>query len=147
MTILEKDAINIPILKTDFDILESWESYLNDLFGNKKSGQRIPATNIYESKERYLMELGIPGMEKNDFDITIEDDATIISAEKETQKVSDDEIKREEYNFSSFKRHFNVPKEADMDKIEAEYNNDVLSIYIPKKKEKVEKSTKKITIQ
>lgn len=97
----------------------------------------LPAVNIKENDNEFVVEVAVPGMNKNDFKIDLENNLLTISSEK----VSNDEEKkgnytRKEYSYQSFKRSFTLPKNiVDSDKIKAKYHAGELIIEIPKKEE------------
>lgn len=102
----------------------------------------VPAVNIEENKDQYLLSLAVPGMKKNDFNINVEGNILTISCEKEEK--SENKQKngfRNEFNYSSFSRSFTLPDEVIKDKIDAQYENGVLKLSLPKKEE-----AKKLTV-
>lgn len=110
-----------------------------DFFAPTTSFRResIPAVNVLETEKEYQLEMAIPGMDKKDVQIEIEDDVLTISSEMKNEKNEDKEnFTRREFHFSSFKRSFNIPEEADASKIEARHENGVLNVHIPKKDRK-----------
>lgn len=95
---------------------------------------KVPAVNITDNKENYLISLAIPGMEKKDFNIDIEGNMLTVSCEKEeTKEEKDKAYSRKEYNYNSFSRSFNLPEEVIQEQINAVYDNGILNITLPKK--------------
>src|SRR5690606_8989880 len=92
-----------------------------------------PAANIKSFEDRIEIDLAVPGLEKSDINITIEDRNLIVSAEKETNE--DTKFKRKEFNYSNFKRQFNLSETADVNNIQATMNAGILTISISKKPE------------
>lgn len=96
----------------------------------------MPAVNITEQKDDYLVALAAPGLKKEDFKIDIEGNMLVISCEKEEKKEEKDvKFTRKEYNFTSFERSFTLPDEVNKEKIEARYEEGVLKLFLPKKDE------------
>lgn len=94
---------------------------------------KVPAVNITDNKENYLISLAIPGMEKKDFNIDIEGNMLTVSCEKEeTKEEKDKAYSRKEYNYNSFSRSFNLPEEVIQEQINAVYDNGILNITLPK---------------
>jgi len=94
---------------------------------------KVPAVNITDNKENYLISLAIPGMEKKDFNIDIEGNMLTVSCEKEeTKEEKDKAYSRKEYNYNSFSRSFNLPEEVIQEQINAAYDNGILNITLPK---------------
>ena len=96
-----------------------------------------PSVNVVEHDNHFTMELAAPGLEKKDFNIQIESDYLVISAEKKMEKedTSNSKFTRREFNYSSFKRSFQLDDNINLEGIAATYDNGVLKITLPKKEE------------
>jgi HSP20 family protein len=89
-----------------------------------------PAADIFEEDTHFLLALEVPGVKRDDIKIEVEGDRVVISGER---KATDD--KRSLYGerrFGSFERAFTLPANADSTKIEAKYEDGVLSVVVPK---------------
>ena len=131
-TALAKFNERTPFVFDDF--FKPWNNWFeNDLFTGR--ALTIPAVNITDNKEDFMVALAVPGMKKDDFNIDIDGNMITISCEKE-EKIEEKESKftRKEYNFSSFSRSFTLPDEIINEKIEARYEEGVLKLFLPKKK-------------
>ncbi len=126
------------------DLLENIErSFLGRV--DENSGD-IPAVNIKEENDKFVLELAAPGMKKDDFKINLDNYQLTISAETRNEKKErEDSYTRREFVYNSFSRSFTLPKTIDIDKIKADYRNGVLNIVLPKKEEEA-KLTKQIKI-
>ncbi|APF17563.1 Hsp20/alpha crystallin family protein [Caldithrix abyssi] len=106
----------------------------------------IPLMNVEELKDAYRITLEVPGMEKDDIDISIKDDVLTISGEKKEDFKEEGTLFRRERWFGKFTRSLTLPGDVDVDKIEAEYKNGVLTLHLPKsetaKGKKIEVKTK-----
>jgi HSP20 family protein len=109
----------------------------------------MPAVNIKETKENFVVEVAAPGMKKDDFKIELDNNLLVISSESEesNEQKGEGEFTRREFSYQSFKRSFTLPKTIEDGKIEAQYNDGVLSITLPKKEEAKEKPKKLIAIK
>lgn len=106
-----------------------------------------PSVNVVETHDHYRIEVAAPGLEREDFDIQVEDDHLTIKAEKEHKdEVKEDSFVRREFNYTSFSRNFQLPKSVDGEGIAAKYENGVLTIGLPKKEEVKGKPVKRIEI-
>ena len=121
------------------------EFLMRDLFNHKPmTGLTIPSANIKETEKSFLIELAVPGMQKSDFDIHIEEIALTISSEKKRdEKIENEKYTRQEFSYSSFKRSFTLPDSIENDQVKASYENGLLSIELPKKLV-AEKNNKKL---
>jgi len=107
----------------------------------------VPAVNTRESDDAYYIELDLPGIKKEDIEITTEDNVLTISGERKYQEeAKEDEYYKVESAFGKFARSFTLPEKVDVDKIHAESKNGVLEVVIPKLPEEVTKP-KKIEIK
>ncbi len=97
----------------------------------------LPAVNVKETNDEFVIELAAPGMDKKDFKISFKNNVITISSEKEEKKEEKKEnYTRREFSYQSFQRAFTVPENAILsDKIEATYNNGILEIKLPKREE------------
>lgn len=89
----------------------------------------LPATDIVENDNDYELALEVPGFNKSDFSVKIENNKLIISGEKKT---SEKKYNLRETFQGSFVRTFNLPKNIKTDEINAIYNDGILTIKIPK---------------
>ncbi len=116
-------------------------SIFNDFFDNDwmvKANATAPAINVIESDKDYKVEVAAPGMTKEDFNIHLsEDNELVISMEKKTEnKEEDKENKkylRREFSYTKFQQALVLPDDVEKDKINANVNNGVLTIELPKR--------------
>ena len=135
--------------------LNRWEpTLLDQLFDDRwfnfdTFNQTFPAVNTIEKENQYLLEIAVPGLDKKDFEIQIQNDLISISSiSKQEKEVKDNfNYNRQEFNYNSFHRTFSLPKEVDQSKIKAIYTNGILTITLPKLKEVISKSRKLIEVK
>ncbi len=120
----------------------------NDLdFFSPRAKNNLPAANVVESKEEFVIELAAPGMKKKDFNVKIENDVITIESKREEKEVKEEmNFTRREFNYSSFSRSFTLPESIDNEKIDARYEDGVLRIHLPKKEEAKVKALREIKI-
>lgn len=107
----------------------------------------MPPVNIREDEKNYALELAVPGIDKNNLKIDINEDVLTISSEHKTETgESKDGYKRKEFSYSSFCRSFYIPENVNRDKIEANYNDGILSVGLPKQEETKNKISRQIEI-
>ena len=108
----------------------------------------VPAVNITEQKDQYLVSLAAPGMKKDDFNIDVDGNMLTISSQKEESKEDKDKrYTRREYSYSSFSRSFTLPDEVNKEKIDARYEDGVLKISLPRYEEAKKTSAKHIAVK
>lgn len=118
-----------------------WQEWFEDFFNTspagllQKVGINIPAVNIREEGTTYLIEVAAPGMEKSDFNITLNQGVlSISSVHKEEQENKEDKYHRREFSYSAFSRSFTLPEDADDDGVSAKYDKGVLSVTVMRHK-------------
>ena len=108
----------------------------------------LPAVNVKENDDDYVIEVAAPGMKKKDFKINYHNNVLTISSEKKDESEErEDNYSRREFSYQSFQRSFTVPQNSvDSEKIEASYNDGILNIKLPKREELKPKPAKEIKI-
>ncbi|OOG63745.1 HSP20 family protein [Flavobacterium sp. 103] len=121
--------------------------FFDDIFGRdffnwennnySTTSTTLPSVNIKETSDNYEVEVAAPGMDKNDFKITLDGNQLTISSVKENEQTTGNEnYSRREFSYQSFQRSFELPKNVvDEDKIIARYENGLLLLSIPKREE------------
>ena len=106
-----------------------------------------PSVDIKTEEKQYLIYVDIPGVEPDDIEVFVEQNALVIKGERHTESEEKKEgYSRIERSCGSFYRRFTLPNDANGDKIDAHSKNGVLEIAIPKKKEK-EAEKKRVEIK
>lgn len=109
--------------------------------------KQLPAVNIQETEQAFLLELLAPRLKKEDLQVEIEKDVLSIASEAEEKTEETGRYTRKEYNFSSFRRTFSIPESVDSKKIDALYSEGVLTVTLTKRKEAVQEAKKSIRIR
>ncbi|MBN1493433.1 MAG: Hsp20/alpha crystallin family protein [Candidatus Omnitrophica bacterium] len=95
-----------------------------------------PAVDVYDSKDNILVKADVPGLKKEDIDVTIQDNTLIIRGEKkEEHEERDKDYVRTERFHGAFHRTITLPGDVDAAKAKAEYKNGTLELTLPKKEE------------
>lgn len=151
MSTLLKVNNGFPVLNSSFFD----DFFTRDLFDwNDKNfsamGNTLPSVNVKETDKNYEIELAVPGMRKDDFNVELNNNVLQISSEKEERKEEKDKkgnFVRKEFNYQSFSRAFTLPDSIDDGKIDAEYRDGILHILIAKKEPAKMPPTKRIAIK
>jgi HSP20 family protein len=105
----------------------------------------VPRADILENEKAFEIQLAAPGMNKEDFNIDLNDNVLIISGERKFKQEKDESnIHSIETQFGTFSRSFSLPDNVDTAKIGAAYVNGILEITIPKDEKKLVKTTIKV---
>lgn len=109
-------------------------------------GYMVPDVDVWETKKQVKVRAELPGMERDDVTLTLQDGVLTLKGEKKLEKESDEKNGRiVECRYGRFERNFTLPVSADWSKISAKFKNGVLTITMPKLPEK-ELPVKKIDI-
>ncbi|WP_347158686.1 Hsp20/alpha crystallin family protein [Pontibacter chitinilyticus] len=112
-----------------------------------KGMKKVPSTNIKEKDDRFEIELAVPGMDKKDFKVEVNDTILTVSAEQTEAKHEEKaHYTRREFSYTSFARSFELPASVKSDTIQAAYENGILMLTLPKKEEAFTGNNKKIEV-
>ena len=99
-------------------------------------GSWSPSVDIYENKEQIVLEAELPGMNREDFDLTVENNVITLRGERRFEKKEDtDNYHRVERAYGSFTRSFTLPNTVSGEGASADYRNGVLRVTLPKREE------------
>ena len=122
------------------------ERFFNDsLYDNTQDNSFVPAVDIIESDKNYELQFAVPGFDKENFELGVDDNILTVSGERKfEEEKSGKTFKSVRTSFGSFRRSFTLPENVDATKIEANYKNGILEVVIPKDETKVLKTTIKV---
>ena len=137
----------IPRKRNEFDLFDDFFGG-NDLFPRRDSS--IMKTDIKEKKDKYVIQMDLPGYEKDNIDLQLKDGYLEVTAsvEKEEDNSKDEKFVHEERFYGHCSRSCYVGDEISEEDIHAQFKNGILEIDIPKKDPKEElPEAKKIEIE
>lgn len=115
------------------------DTLLGNWFGDKpgscKTAVRtfMPRTNIVEKDASFVISLELPGIDVSDVDVEASDDKLTISGEKKIELQDEtDKLHRRERVSGKFERSFEFPTQVDFESIQADFQNGVLTVTVPK---------------
>ncbi|MCF4101320.1 Hsp20/alpha crystallin family protein [Gillisia sp. M10.2A] len=144
-TIIRNDANWLPSIFDDM-FKTDW---LGGTTNVNSIGTSIPAVNIHESDDNFLVAVAAPGKTKEDFNIELDNDILTISSEIKDEletKEASGKFTRKEFSYSNFKRAFSLPDTVNSQNISATYINGVLEITLPKREEAKVQAKRQIEI-
>jgi len=107
-------------------------------FGEEGIGRGAwnPSVDIYENKDQIVLEAELPGMKRDDFELSVENNVITLRGERQFEKKEEsDNYHRVERSYGSFTRSFTLPQSVSADGATAEYRNGVLRVTLPKREE------------
>lgn len=133
------------------DLERSWRNIdkpfgLDEFFAREDNQRLVPAVNIKESSGEYKIEAELPGFQKSDIKVNIENDILSIEAERKQEKDEEKAKDNTEYHtversYGNFLRQFTLPDAIAKDNVNAEYKNGILNLTLPKKEEEVKRNS------
>lgn len=123
-----------------FRDLVSLQTDLNRLFGRTFGegdetavGAWSPFLDLYETPEKFVVKVDLPGMSSEDVDLTFDDNVLTIRGERKwTDEVNEESFHRVERRYGAFTRSVSLPAHVDADGIQASFSDGVLEIAVPK---------------
>lgn len=126
-----------------FRDLVSIQDELNRLFGRTfagieplrptATGAWMPAMDVYETEDKIVAKVELPGIEPADVDVSVEDSTLTISGKREfSSEVREESYHRVERRYGAFSRAITLPQTADTEKVEASFDRGVLTVEVSK---------------
>ena len=110
-----------------------FDTFFNDAGEDLATRTWTPPVDIQETEDAYRIHAELPGMTKDDIQITLENNVLRLSGERKFEKDTKQEnYHRIERTYGAFSRSFALPTQVSPDKVEAKFENGVLSIVVPK---------------
>ncbi len=132
--------------KPVLSIFDDWDKLVGDFFGRdyqcSAGTMGYPVVDIREEKEHYILEAELPGFSEKDVDIKVNDRILTISSSKEEEKSSENKgvwLIRER-GIKTFRRSFSMPRDVDLEGINAKFKDGLLSVTMSKRPEAREKT-------
>jgi HSP20 family protein len=136
-----------------FRDLMSIQNEMNRLFGRTYGGDVgettrgawTPALDVFETQDKFVITMELPGVSPDDVDISVEDSTLVVRGERRFYgEQNEDSFLRIERRFGEFTRSLTLPSTADAESIQASFDQGVLTIEVPKREEA---RPRKITIK
>lgn len=137
MTLMRYNQPNSDLMSKRFsDIMDE---FFNDVVSARRDNF-VPSIDISETADQFLISAELPGMKKDDIDISLENGRLSISGERSFEHEEDGKkYHRVETKYGSFNRSFQLPDNVDEGSINAKYEDGLLNITIDKAEDKVKK--------
>lgn len=121
------------LMTTRNNAVSDFDTFFDDMFGKwGVKNSTIPSVDVYEDEKAYYLEAELPGYTVDDVNIHVEKHVLHISSEKINEKKENKKFLIRERGYVKFDRSFTLPEGINEDQIEAEFNNGVLTVTLPK---------------
>ncbi|MEE9429425.1 MAG: Hsp20/alpha crystallin family protein [Melioribacteraceae bacterium] len=128
--------------------LDNFQNRFQSFFGEfpeleaTEQEQFLPAIDIKENEKHLMLYIEVPGIQKDDLKITLQDNILTIKGEKKkVTEEKEDNYYRSERTFGTFERSFTLPVEVDSEKVDAKVIDGILEIQLEKVQPKQPKET------
>ena len=121
------------------------DRFFNESLARTGGSAFRPKVDVIENETSFEVQLAVPGLNKEDFKIEVNDNYLTVSGERKfTNEKKEKNFHSIETNYGSFSRSFTLPDNADGSKISAKYDSGILELVIPKDEKKILKQTIKV---
>ena|SRR5687767_12033341 len=139
-----KPYVARPVIRTRFQapvspFLTQPFGFERPVFKTREMMVNSPSTNILRLENGYQIQLAVPGVPKNQIQISVADGQLTVSATNPNQEKQQNQFLRREFDLSSFNRTFTLHKNADTENLKATFDQGILNIVIPDKEPEVRK--------
>jgi HSP20 family protein len=119
----------------NFSRLSNLQDELDRLFESPLKSW-TPALDVCEDKDSFVVRTELPGLKREDIEVSLHDGALVITGERKVEKMEEGvEIHRQERYYGKFQRALTLPTPVAADKIKAQYKDGVLTVTLPKVEE------------
>lgn len=125
----------------------SWPAFARFHSPSGKETSWLPSTDVYRSNGDLVVKADLPGLKKDDVEVTVEDGFLVVKGErKEETKKEEKEYFRSERTSGSFYRRVPLPSRVDTNKISAKVHDGILEVTVPLPATEAKKSSKKVAV-
>jgi HSP20 family protein len=136
--IQKRNGAEVPRFDRLLNLREEIDRLFNSPFGldEPEFFGWTPALDVYQDKDNFIVRAELPGMTKEDIEITLHENTLILSGERRSNGSHEgSEVSRSERYFGRFHRSFQLPKPVHAEKVQAAYKDGVLTVTLPKTEE------------
>jgi HSP20 family protein len=118
-----------------FGRLSNLQEEIDRLFESPLTGW-APALDVHEDKDSFSVRVELPGMKREDIEVSLHDGALVISGERKEEKITEGtEVHRQERFYGKFSRALTLPAAVAGEKVKAQYKDGILTVTLPKAEE------------
>ncbi len=122
------------------------DKFFNDSMTKSGMSSFVPKVDVIEDEKAFELHIEVPGMEKEDFKIELNDGSLTVSGERKFKSEQNEKnFHSVETRYGSFSRTFVIPDNVEANKIDAKYKNGILELTLPKDEKKALKTSIKVS--
>ena len=138
-----KELINVNERRPLWGGFSDFDDLFEGFFSPRRStpgtdgGALVPAIDVTETDNEYLIKAEVPGVKKEDLDVSVQDGVLTINAESkyESEEKKEGRLIRQERRYGKYVRSMRLGKDVDSTKVKAEYKDGILELKLPKVEE------------
>ena len=112
---------------------DRFDRIIERAFGRDRQAPWMPAMDVYETDEKVVVTVELPGIKAEDVEVSVEDSTLTVGGTREfSSEVTEESYHRIERRYGSFSRAVSLPPQVDTGKVEARFDDGVLSVEVPK---------------
>jgi HSP20 family protein len=112
---------------------DRFDRLIERTFGRERRAPWMPAMDVYETDDKVVVSVELPGMTAEDVDVTVEDSTLTVGGAREfSSEVNEENYHRIERRYGAFSRTVTLPPRVDTSKVDARFADGVLTIEVPK---------------
>ena len=112
---------------------DRFDRIIERAFGRERQAPWMPAMDVYETEDKVVVSVELPGMTAEDVEVSVEDSTLSVSGKREfSSEVKQESYHRIERRYGEFSRAVSLPPQVDPTKVEARFADGVLTIELPK---------------
>ena len=112
---------------------DRFDRLIERAFGRERTAPWMPAMDVYETDEKVVVTVELPGIAAGDVEVSVEESTLTVSGTREfASEVTEESYHRIERRYGSFSRAVSLPPQVDTGKVDARFEDGVLSIELPK---------------
>jgi HSP20 family protein len=124
-----------PVAWPTFGRLANLQDELDRLFESPLTAW-APALDVHEHKDGFTIKVELPGLKREDIEVSLHDGALVISGERKAEAVQEDtEVHRQERYYGKFSRALTLPAAVAGNQVKAQYKDGILTVTLPKAEE------------
>lgn len=117
-----------PLVAREFD------QFFRD-FAPSGTRELVPPADVYETAEGITLHVDLPGHDAKAIEVKVENDTLTLKSERKVERSDKDGARRLERSFGVYSRSFVLPRTVDTSRVEARYENGVLTLTLPRREE------------
>jgi HSP20 family protein len=136
MKLIQCERPGLPgLIGLGFGRLANLQDELDQLFESPLRAW-APALDVREDKDNFVIRAELPGLKREEIEVSLQDGALVISGERKFEKTEEGvEVHRQERYYGKFQRALTLPEPVAADKVKADYKDGVLTVTLPKTEE------------